>query len=56
MPPTIWIYNDHRNSWECQNCWLNWVFTNDGPKENEVEYCPKCGRKISEFKREGEGE
>lgn len=27
-------------------CGFSWEFTNDGPKENEVIYCPKCGGKV----------
>lgn len=36
------------NAWECSECGLTWVFTEDytTPEENDMHYCPKCGRKI----------
>lgn len=35
------------NCWECSGCGLLWVLSNGGPKDNEMNYCPKCGRRIS---------
>ena len=50
---TTWIYDDYHCSWVCQNCQLEWSFIEDGPEENGVKYCPKCGCKITEFVGEG---
>ncbi len=56
MNTTIWISTKEENYsiWECQNCKVAWQFEYDGPEENELNYCPKCGMKITEFIREGE--
>lgn len=40
--------NDDWIVYECSNCKMDWVFENDGPKDNEFNYCPKCGAKIIE--------
>ncbi len=35
------------NIWECVKCKLVWELSNDGSLlDNEMYYCPKCGRKI----------
>ena len=40
-----WKYNDSEYYFEssCENLH---IFMSDGPKENEYEYCPYCGKKI----------
>ena len=45
---TIFKYDKADGYWECQKCELTWVFTDGDPSENEMVYCPKCGRKIME--------
>ena len=40
--------NDDWIVYECSNCKMDWVFENDEPKDNEFNYCPKCGAKIIE--------
>lgn len=32
---------------ECSECGLQWV-VDDGPEDNEMYYCPKCGAKMDE--------
>jgi len=32
--------------WECDACGLSWVFADGGPAENEMRYCPGCGRRL----------
>lgn len=32
-------------SWK-GSCGIKWDFINEGPLENEMTYCPKCGKKI----------
>lgn len=31
--------------WE-SDCGLTWQFEDDGPKENDMQFCPKCGRHL----------
>ena len=40
--------DEETNAWECSECGLTWVFMEDytTPEENDMYYCPKCGRKI----------
>ena len=40
-----WKYNDTEYYWE-SSCDHLHIFMSDGPKENEYEYCPYCGKKI----------
>lgn len=34
--------------YECSNCKEDWCYEDGTPKENEYNYCPKCGAKITE--------
>jgi len=34
------------NDWWCSKCNLIWTLNDGTPKDNGMEYCPKCGRKI----------
>ena len=45
---TTWVYNSDHDAWVCQACKLEWQFMHDGPVENEVNYCPRCGLQITE--------
>ena len=56
MKGIVWHYDEYRGCWQCEKCGLVWVFTDDGPEENGVNYCPKCGLPIVEFNHGGEGE
>ena len=52
-----WIYNEIDDAWECGLCGLYWQLSNDHtPKENGINFCPKCGVKIKCFVREGRQE
>ena len=44
----VW-HEDESGIWTCLTCQLMWEFTEGGPGDNEVNYCPKCGRVISDF-------
>jgi len=33
--------------WE-SDCGMLWVFTDGGPAENQMRYCPGCGRNVSD--------
>ena len=46
---TTWVYDNYHGSWVCQNCGIEWSFIEDGPEENGVNYCAKCGYKITKF-------
>lgn len=43
-----WVFNDNEFSpiWE-GSCGAEWTFIEDGPKENEMNYCPQCGAKVA---------
>lgn len=48
IPPkneTNWTV-DEDGVWACHTCGLLWTFMDGGVKENEMNYCPKCGKKI----------
>lgn len=36
------------NTWE-SDCGACWTFIDDGPAQNEMHFCPKCGRKLSQL-------
>ncbi len=38
------------NAWECSECKEWWVLTDGTPKDNFMNYCPKCGSKIEEIR------
>ena len=40
---------DEDGIWSCSKCDSVWTFINGGPKENNVHYYPKCGRKIAKW-------
>ena len=40
-----WRYNDTEYYWE-SSCDHLHIFMSDGPKENEYDFCPYCGKKI----------
>ena len=50
---TTLTYNEDQNCWECAKCDMAWSFEYDGPRENKMNYCPECGRKIVELKGDG---
>ena len=37
---------DDDETWSCSKCPTNWTFTDGGPEDNKVNYCPECGRKV----------
>ena len=46
-----WRYNDSEYYFE-SSCEHLHIFMSDGPKENEYEFCPYCGKKIKEMESE----
>lgn len=47
MDTTTFVHDEWHDYYECQKCELAWTFPDGGPKENTMNYCPKCGRYIS---------
>ena len=37
---------DDSGTWSCSKCGASWEFNNGGPEDNDMHYCPKCGRGI----------
>lgn len=45
---TVWIEQDaEHNVWQCAACRCLHQFESDGPEENNFDYCPYCGRCIT---------
>jgi NAD-dependent SIR2 family protein deacetylase len=36
-------------AWECEQCKESWVYIEGLPKDTNVNYCPACGKKITEY-------
>lgn len=41
-------WDDDCNTWECNKCGEPWTLLDGGPKENNMNFCPNCGRKLVE--------
>ena len=37
---------DGNETYECESCGVVWWFEEGGPEDNELFFCPKCGRKV----------
>lgn len=49
-----WVEDDS-GTWSCSKCEASWEFNNGGPSDNDMHYCPKCGREIATINKfEGE--
>lgn len=35
--------------WVCERCEFTTQFGCDGPEEHEYNFCPRCGRRITEY-------
>ena len=52
METTTFVYDEWHDYYDCGKCGLAWQIPNDYTlKENNVNYCPKCGRYINLVKR-----
>jgi Pyruvate/2-oxoacid:ferredoxin oxidoreductase delta subunit len=48
METTSWMMIDSDiNLWKCSKCGEEWTFEYGGPDENNMHYCPHCGRKLN---------
>ena len=46
---TVWIEKDQEHDvWQCIECGHLHKFEADGPEENAFDYCPCCGRCITQ--------
>ncbi len=46
---TVWVEKDAENNvWQCMECGCLHQFEADGPEENAFDYCPYCGRCITQ--------
>lgn len=42
-----WILDDEdENSWFCNKCNAQWILHEGNPKDNNMKYCHRCGRKL----------
>jgi len=42
-----WVQTDEDGgSWKCNECDFRWDFIDGDPFENDMKYCPKCGKPI----------
>lgn len=51
---TYTLTEEDSNTWRCSKCGLMWNLETGGPVENEMNFCPHCGRKITCVKSHGE--
>lgn len=48
-----WVIEDYdANLYKCNACELLWVLEDGTPEYNEMNYCPKCGKKINHIYNE----
>ena len=48
---TVYIEDEWGEYWTCQECKMKLCLEAATPEENELQYCPKCGRKIVESRK-----
>lgn len=46
------LVDDESNTWECSKCREWWTLIEGTPKDNNMNYCPKCGDEIIDIKIE----
>lgn len=49
------LVDEDASHWE-SSCGLSWVFTDSGPVENGVNFCLRCGKKLSAIDGQREGQ
>jgi DNA-directed RNA polymerase subunit RPC12/RpoP len=40
------LYDEDSNTYECSKCGALWTLNADTPEENNMRFCPECGRPI----------
>lgn len=45
------VYDEYAGGdvYECSECGLMWALEEGSPKDNEMYYCPKCGKRMDDF-------
>lgn len=43
-----WIKTDYEDTYECSVCGEMWTLNDGTPKENNMDYCMRCGAKMDE--------
>jgi hypothetical protein len=51
-----WHYSPDEDDYWLTSCGAEWVMVADQPKDNGMNYCPKCGKKINYIPPEDEEE
>jgi rubrerythrin len=47
--PCEWTQEDEdSNTWECNKCGLLWPLNDGTPQENDINFCPNCGRSLTQ--------
>lgn len=47
--PCVYILEDEDgNTWECSKCGELWQLISGAPKDNNMNYCPSCGRPLNQ--------
>lgn len=53
IPDTCaWTFSSYDGHWS-GTCGIDWIFTDGGPEENGVKFCPKCGKSVAVSATEG---
>lgn len=47
-----WTFSAYDSHWS-GTCGIEWIFTDGGPEENGVKFCPKCGKSVAIETTEG---
>jgi len=56
MDKCNWQYIKDDDAWECCSCGFYFILINDcSPKNNQIYFCPKCGKKIVNYFKHKEG-
>ena len=48
-------YTDNHDTWECSECGHAQILLEGTPIDNDYNYCPNCGAKMSEIPTDSEG-
>lgn len=46
--------DDDKNTWQCSKCDALWILNDGTPQENDMNFCPQCGGKITTQTVDGE--
>ena len=43
------LEDEDSNTWECNKCGELWQLISGAPKDNNMNYCPSCGRPLNQL-------